>query len=46
VTMALRPRDAQRVVFGQENGSVWLGLLPPGQAGTAQPPFTTGQVVR
>jgi pilus assembly protein CpaB len=46
VTLALRPKDAEKVVFAQENGFVWLGLLPPGQAGTAQPPFTTGQVGR
>ena len=34
VTMALRPGDAQQVVFAQENGSVWMALQPPGQAGT------------
>ena len=43
LTLALRPADAQRLVFAQENGSVWLGLLPPGQAGTAEGPVTYEQ---
>jgi hypothetical protein len=46
VTFALKPRDALRVVFAEENGSVWLGLLPPGQTGTGQPPFNVSQVGR
>jgi pilus assembly protein CpaB len=36
VTLALRPYDAQNVVFSQEKGSIWLALLPPGQKGTPQ----------
>ncbi|MFN2545510.1 MAG: Flp pilus assembly protein CpaB [Actinomycetota bacterium] len=44
VTLALTPRDATKVVFAKENGFVWLGLLPPGQTGTQQPPFDTAQV--
>ena len=31
ITLALRHRDAQDVVFALEQGSVWLGLLPPGE---------------
>jgi pilus assembly protein CpaB len=46
IMLALRPRDAQKVVFAQENGFVWLGLLPPGQNGKPQPPLTAGQVTR
>lgn len=46
VTLALTPRDAQRLVFAQERGTVWLGLLPPGQAGEPQPPVTDRQVSR
>jgi pilus assembly protein CpaB len=46
VTLALKPRDALRLVFAKENGFVWLGLLPPGQSGTTQSPFTTGQVTK
>jgi pilus assembly protein CpaB len=36
VTLALLPGDAQSVVFSQENGSIWLALLPPGQKGAPQ----------
>jgi Flp pilus assembly protein CpaB len=34
LALELKPEDAQRVVFAREKGSVWLSLLPPGQAGT------------
>jgi pilus assembly protein CpaB len=46
VTLALKPHDALKIVFAKENGFVWLGLLPPGQTGTPQSPFTTGQVTK
>ncbi len=39
MTLALSPSDAQRVVLAQEQGHIWLGLLPPGQAGTSQAPL-------
>lgn len=34
VTLDLLPEEAQNVVFAQENGFVWLGLLPPDEEGT------------
>lgn len=34
ITLDLLPEDAQNLVFAQENGLVWLGLLPPGEDGT------------
>ena len=40
VTLDLEPQDAQNLVFAQENGLVWVGLLPPGEEGT-QPTFST-----
>jgi Flp pilus assembly protein CpaB len=40
VTLDLLPEDAQDLVFAQENGLVWLGLLPPDEDGT-QPPAST-----
>jgi pilus assembly protein CpaB len=46
VTMALRPRDAQKVVYAQEEGSIWLALLPPNQQGTRVPPTTFAEVAR
>ena len=34
VTLDLLPQDAQNLVFAQEKARIWLGLLPPGEAGT------------
>jgi Flp pilus assembly protein CpaB len=34
VTLDLEPADAQNLVFAQENGLVWIGLLPPDETGT------------
>lgn len=38
VTLDLTPQDAQNLVFAQENASMWLGLLAPGDPGTQLPP--------
>jgi pilus assembly protein CpaB len=46
VTMALKPTDAEKVVFGQGKGEVWLGLLPPGQTGVHSAPVVIGKVLR
>jgi len=46
VTMALKPNDAQRVVFAQETGHVWMALQPPGQTGVRVPPTTVGGIGR
>ncbi|MFN2489229.1 MAG: Flp pilus assembly protein CpaB [Actinomycetota bacterium] len=46
VTMALRPAEAQKVVFAKENGSVWLSLLPPDQKGSRLRPATQNEVIR
>jgi Flp pilus assembly protein CpaB len=40
VTLDLEPKQAQDLVFAQENGLVWLGLLPPNEDGT-QPSGST-----
>jgi hypothetical protein len=40
ITLDLLPDEAQNMVFAQENGLVWLGLLPPDEEGT-QPPAST-----
>jgi pilus assembly protein CpaB len=40
VTLDLLPQEAQDLVFAQENGLVWLGLLPPDEEGT-QPDAST-----
>ena len=46
VTLALRPKDAQKLVFAQEQGTVWFGLLGPNEKGVQTPPLTIVQVVR
>jgi pilus assembly protein CpaB len=46
VTMALKPQDSARVVFAEEQGRVWLALLPPDQQGSTQPPVTFTQVAQ
>jgi Flp pilus assembly protein CpaB len=46
VTLALLPKDAQDVVFAQEKGTIWLGLLPPGEKGSKQSPTNILKVVR
>jgi Flp pilus assembly protein CpaB len=40
VTLDLLPKEGQDLVFAQENGLVWLGLLPPDEEG-AQPKGST-----
>jgi pilus assembly protein CpaB len=40
VTLALSPGDAEKLVFAQEEGSVWLALLG---SGTTEVPATSGQ---
>lgn len=40
ITLDLLPEEAQNMVFAQENGLVWLGLLPPDEEGT-QPRAST-----
>lgn len=46
LTLALSPEDAQKVVFSQEKGKVWLALLPPGETGTSVPALSVGEVLR
>ncbi|MGH2747727.1 MAG: Flp pilus assembly protein CpaB [Actinomycetota bacterium] len=46
VTMALKPNEAQKLVFAQEEGSVWLSLLNPDEQGGRNSPTTIFQVVK
>ncbi len=41
ITLALEPRDAELVIFTQEQGHVWLTLLPPNQPGVMVPPVVS-----
>lgn len=45
ITLALSPEDAQRFVFAMENGTTWLGLLPPDEEGQSQEPITYAEVL-
>lgn len=46
VTMALKPRDAQKVVFAHEEGTVYFGLQAPGEESSQASPIRIGEVVR
>jgi pilus assembly protein CpaB len=46
ITLALKPRDAQKVVFAQEQGTVWMSLLPPDQRGVTTKPVNAVQLVK
>jgi len=45
VILALTPEDAQKFVFSLEQGTVYLSLLPPDQAGEELDPLTLAQVL-
>jgi pilus assembly protein CpaB len=42
VTLAVTPEQAALLIFAQEQGHVWLTLLPPNQAGVHVPPVELG----
>jgi pilus assembly protein CpaB len=41
ITLALDPHDSELLIYYQENGTLWLTLLPPNQSGVRQPPVTS-----
>lgn len=45
LTLELTPREAQKVVFGQELGGLWISLLPPGENGEELRPISFGEVL-
>jgi pilus assembly protein CpaB len=46
VTVALKPGKAQRLVFAQERGSVWLALLAPNESGADGGPVGYGEATQ
>jgi pilus assembly protein CpaB len=46
ITLALSPEDSQHFVFAMENGSTWMGLLPPDANGEPLRPISYAEVVR
>ena len=46
ITLALSPVDAQDFVFAMENGTTWLGLLPPDAKGQPLRPASYAEVLR
>jgi hypothetical protein len=46
VTLELLPTDAEKVVFAQQNGTVWLALLVPGEEGVSAPPVDFLQLAK
>jgi pilus assembly protein CpaB len=45
MTLELKPQDAQKMVYATEKGTLWLGLLPPGEQGKGQSPTDLGTIV-
>jgi pilus assembly protein CpaB len=45
VTLALTPGDAEKVVFAEEKGSVWLSLLPASESESVSTPGQTHETV-
>jgi len=46
ITLALSPEDSQHFVFAMENGTTWLGLLPPDADGESLQPVSFAEVLR
>lgn len=46
VTLALTPAQAQKLIFAQDQGTVWLSLLPPGEEGSVPQPTTFGRLLQ
>jgi Flp pilus assembly protein CpaB len=46
ITLELKPADAAKVILAQEEGHVWLALLPPNQQGLPLPPVTISQLAK
>jgi pilus assembly protein CpaB len=44
LTLALPARDAERVIFGMEHGTVWLGLEPEGADNSGTQIITQGNI--
>ena len=45
VTLALTPQQAQKVLLAQDQGTIWLALLPPGEEGSVPRPTAFGQLL-
>jgi hypothetical protein len=46
ITLAVTPEDASLLIFSQEQGRVWLTLLPPNQPGVDLPAANQGSLQR
>lgn len=44
VTLAVTPEDASLLIYAQEQGRVWLTLLPPNEPGVEVPPVSVGSI--
>lgn len=44
ITLAVTPEQAALLIFAQEQGHVWLTLLPPNQIGVRVPPVSLGAI--
>ena len=44
ITLAVTPVEASLLIYAQEQGSVWLTLLPPNELGVDVPRVSTGSL--
>jgi pilus assembly protein CpaB len=44
ITLAVTPVEASLLIYAQEQGRVWLTLLPPNELGVDVPPVSTGSL--
>jgi Flp pilus assembly protein CpaB len=44
ITLAVTPAEASLLIYSQEQGSVWLTLLPPNEDGVDVPPVTARSI--
>jgi Flp pilus assembly protein CpaB len=44
VLLAVSPEEAQALIYAQEQGTVWLTLLPPNEDGATLPPLHTKEI--
>jgi Flp pilus assembly protein CpaB len=45
VLLELKPEDAQKVIFANEKGSVWLALMYPGDEGVSPTPVNAVDIL-
>jgi Flp pilus assembly protein CpaB len=45
VTLALKPRDVEKVIHARQQGQIYVALIPPGEMGKEQRPISFNEVI-